>query len=103
MITTVIAFLSFLSASIAPLKDFGILLGLGIFYTFITAITLQASVRYVIDRKKEKINNTKKQAFKLNIYMGKMAQAILGHQKKILAALLLITIIAGALEKWGID
>ena len=46
MLTTVIAFLSFLSASVPPLRDLGLLLALGILYTFITAITLQASVRY---------------------------------------------------------
>jgi predicted RND superfamily exporter protein len=50
-LTTIIAFLSFLTASIPPLRDFGILCALGIFYTFITTITLQASIRYVLDRR----------------------------------------------------
>jgi predicted RND superfamily exporter protein len=95
MLTTIIAFLSFLSASLPPIRDFGLLLALGITYTFITAITLQAAVRYFIDRHKKKFHKRKKKEFKLNIFMGSMAQTILGHQKKIIVTLLLITLIAG--------
>ncbi len=94
MLTTVIAFLSFLSATLSPLRDLGLLLALGILYTFITAITLQASIRYVLDRKKQKFNKMKKQTFKLNIFMEKMAKKILSHQKKILGILLIITLVA---------
>jgi predicted RND superfamily exporter protein len=93
MITTVIAFLSFLSATLPPIRDFGILLALGIIYTFITAITLQASVRYVVDRKKKKFKNRKKHDFRLNEFMGIFSRKVLKHQKKIIAILLLITII----------
>lgn len=100
MLTTVIAFLSFLSASMPPLRDLGILLALGIVYTFITAITLQAAVRYLIDHKKEKTNKKIKESFQLNLAMGVLAKAILNHQKKILAVLLLVTIISaiGAIQ-----
>ena len=94
MLTTVIAFLSFLSASLAPLRDLGILLALGIIYTFITAITLQASIRYIIDRKKKKFDKIRTQSFKLNELMEKMAKKILGHQKKIFGVLLIVTLIA---------
>ena len=95
MITTVIAFTSFLSASVPPLRDLGLLLALGIFFTFITAITLQASIRYVVDRKKKKFSKLMKKSFKLNIFMGKMAKIILGHQKKIFASIIIVTIVAG--------
>jgi len=94
MLTTVIAFLSFLSATLSPLRDLGLLLALGILYTFVTAITLQASIRYVLDRKKQKFNKMKKQTFKLNIFMEKMAKKILSHQKKILVLLLIMTLVA---------
>lgn len=106
MLTTVIAFLSFLSASIPPLRDLGFLLAIGIIYTFITAITLQAAVRYVTDRKKEKLKKFKKQSFKLSSYMGKLARKILRHQKKILAILLAVTAVLafGAINiKTGFD
>lgn len=52
MLTTAIAFLSFLSASIPPVRNFGLLLSFGILYTFINALALQAPLRYLIDRKK---------------------------------------------------
>jgi len=94
MLTTVIAFLSFLSASLAPLRDLGILLALGIIYTFITAITLQAAIRYLLDKRKQKFEKIKNQNFKLNQLMEKLAEIILGNQKKILAILLIVTIIA---------
>jgi hydrophobe/amphiphile efflux-3 (HAE3) family protein len=95
MLTTVIAFLSFLSATIPPLRDFGLMLALGIFYTFITAITLQAAVRYLVDRKESKIKRLVPKTFRLNLVMGIFAQKILRHQKKILGGLILITVIAG--------
>jgi hydrophobe/amphiphile efflux-3 (HAE3) family protein len=95
MLTTVIAFLSFLSGSVPPIRDFGLLLAIGITYTFITAITFQAAVRYVLDRKKEHLKNRKKKKFRLNIFMGKIAKKILKHQKKVLALLFVVTIFAG--------
>jgi len=51
-LTTVIAFLSFLTASVPPLRDFGLLCAIGIIYTFITAITIQPSFRYSSKRRK---------------------------------------------------
>lgn len=95
MLTTVIAFLSFLSASLPPIRDFGLLLALGIFYTFITAITLQAAIRYVLDRKRKDFEKIKKHSFKLNILMGKLSRRILCHQKIIIVSIILITLLTG--------
>ncbi len=96
MITTVIAFLSFLSASIPPLRDLGILLSIGIFFTFITSITLQASIRYILDRKKGKLKKLKiKKSYKLNILMGHFARIILKNQKKIIIVVIVVTIFLG--------
>ncbi|RLF31352.1 MAG: hypothetical protein DRM98_05730, partial [Thermoplasmata archaeon] len=93
MITTVIAFLSFLTATVPPMRDFGLILALGIIYTFITAITLQAAVRYLVDRGKKQFNNQRRKKLKLNQFMGKIAKKILKHQKKIITALLLVTFV----------
>ena len=106
MITTVIAFLSFLSASIEPLRNFGIILAMGIIYTFITAITLTTSVRYLLDRKKKKYNSKKKKSISLNIFMSKLSKLVLKHQKIIIIFTILITIISliGASQiKTGFD
>jgi predicted RND superfamily exporter protein len=95
MLTTVIAFLSFLSATLPPIRDLGLLLALGIIYTFITAITLQAAVRYVIDRRKGSFNYNKKQKFRLDKFMGILSQKILCHKKKIIVSIVIVTLIAG--------
>ena len=95
MLTTVIAFLSFLSGSVPPIRDFGLLLAIGILYTFITAITFQAAVRYIADRKKEKFNGKRRKKPKLNVFIGKASRKILKHQKKIIVSILIATIVAG--------
>ena len=93
-LTTVVAFLSFLSAGIPPLRDFGILCALGIIYTLITALTFQMAVRYLLDRKKIKglvsKNNNK---ISLDFYMEKFSKFILKQRKIILIFAVFITLI----------
>ncbi len=105
MVTTLIAFLSFLTATVPPLRDFGVLLGLGVLYTFITAITLLASLRYILD-KKEKKEIKKQYKLPVTTIMGKLATAVLSHQKIILVLTVLISLFlaAGATQiKTGFD
>ncbi len=96
-LTTIIAFMSFLTSNILPIRQFGILLAFGITYTFITAITLLASLRYFTDKKKPPKINNKKQTifnrFSLKNIMGKMSALVLCHQKKIISTMLIITFI----------
>ncbi|MDH7506590.1 MAG: efflux RND transporter permease subunit [Candidatus Thermoplasmatota archaeon] len=106
MITTVIAFLSFLSSSIVPLRDFGIILALGIIYIFIATITFVTSTRFLLDRKKKKFKSENIKQFSLNVYMNKSAKFVLKHQKKIILATILFTIIfiiGGSQIKTGFD
>ncbi len=49
VITTVIAFLSNLTSSIIPIRDFGISCAIGVSYAFLLTITLYASLRYLAD------------------------------------------------------
>lgn len=51
VITTIIAFMSNLSSNIAPLREFGIVCGLGIFYAFFLTLTFHTSARWLIDIK----------------------------------------------------
>jgi predicted RND superfamily exporter protein len=91
-ITTVIAFLSFLTATIEPLRTFGILCALGIIYTLITAITFQAAVRYIIDRKKTKLLPKNNHKISLDCYMEKFSDFVLKQRKKIIVASVIVTI-----------
>ncbi|RLF42431.1 MAG: hypothetical protein DRN12_00175 [Thermoplasmata archaeon] len=90
-ITTIIAFLSFLTATIPTIQDFGILCAIGIFYTFIVTVTLQAAVRYILDRKKKiKVNNLKR--FSLDKTMRGLSDIICRHPKTLLSISILVTI-----------
>ncbi len=92
-LTTVIAFLSFLSSSMVPLRNFGILCALGIIYTFITAVTFQTAVRYFLDRKKTKLIPKNKNKISLDYYMEKFSDFVLKQRKKIISIAILITIV----------
>jgi len=96
-ITTAIAFMSFLTSNMLPIRQFGLLLAVGITYTFITAITFLPAARYIIDRKKPPSIKTKLNglASKLSLsqVMGKTSLIVMSHQKKILAMIVLTTII----------
>ncbi len=93
-ITTTIAFLSFLTATIPSIKDFGVLCAVGILYTFIVTITLQAAVRYLLDKKMQaKVNNLK--CFSLEKTMYALSNIVCKHPKTLLSIFLLITLIMG--------
>lgn len=100
-ITTVIAFLSFLTATVPPLRHFGILCAIGIIYTFITAITLQASVRYILDRKRhQKVIPKENNKISLDKYMERFSNVILKFRKIILVFAVIITVfmVSGATQ-----
>jgi predicted RND superfamily exporter protein len=92
IITTFIAFLSFLTATMIPLRDFGVLCGIGIAYIFIITITFQAALRYILDRKKElkKVQTKKDPNGKV---MRKLAKIVCIHPKKFIITTFIITII----------
>lgn len=91
-ITTFIAFISFLTATMAPMRDFGVLCAIGIVYVFIVTITLQAAVRYIIDRRKnpEKVKTKHDPNGKV---MKKAARVVCAHPKPILLITILVTIV----------
>lgn len=54
VITTVIAFMANITSDIQPIRDFGVVCGMGIFYAFLLTITFQSSCRYLIDKTAKK-------------------------------------------------
>jgi len=95
-LTTFIAFMSFLTASLPPIRQFGILLALGITYTFITAITFLPSARILLDNRKTPKINIKLNGFvskvTLSNIMKKISSIVMSHQKKILTIMVLLTV-----------
>ena len=93
-LTTVIAFLSFLTAGIPPLRDFGVLCALGIIYTLVTALTFQTAIRFLLDRKKTTgliSKNTTK--FSLDTTMDKISNFILKRRMIIYFSTICVTVI----------
>ena len=53
MFTTVIAFLSGISAGVGPVRDFSLLCAVGIFTSFILTLLFYTSLRFLLDSKSE--------------------------------------------------
>lgn len=95
--TTFVAFLSFLSATLPPVRDFGIFLALGISYTFVISMTLLVSLRYIFDRRKSTTSLQHSQkSFSMVTVMGRIAQKLLLHQKKVFLVTILICLVMGS-------
>jgi len=92
MLTTVIAFLSFLSASFPPIRDFGILLALGVIFTFITSLTLLASLRYILDKRKTVSFKKPQQTLGVRSLMRFISSHVIRHQKMVLVIMIGITL-----------
>ena len=94
--TTFVAFLSFLSATLPPVRDFGLFLALGISYTFIITMTLLVALRYIIDRKKPAVRVTSKEkTVSMSLVMNWVARILLRHEKKVFLATILICLVMG--------
>lgn len=96
MITTVIAFISFITAKVPPIRDFGLILALGVIFTFITSITFSAPVRYLIDRRKLNIIQKPKSRISINNLMKKISRIVISHKKKIFIVMVFISLIMAA-------
>ncbi len=97
-ITTFIAFLSFLTATMIPLRDFGVLCAVGIAFVFAITLTFQAAMRFILDRKTDKKNQIKKIKPKTQEHgkiMRKIARVVCNHPVHILILTILITGIMG--------
>lgn len=51
VVTTITAFLSNIFTEVIPVREFGIVCALGIFYAFILTLTFNCGVRYLLDRR----------------------------------------------------
>jgi len=94
--TTFVAFLSFLSATLPPVRDFGLFLALGISYTFIITMTLLVALRYIIDRKKPAVRvASKEKTVSMSLVMNRVARILLRHEKKVFLVTILICLVMG--------
>ncbi|MBN1281132.1 MAG: MMPL family transporter [Candidatus Thermoplasmatota archaeon] len=94
--TTFVAFLSFLSATLPPVRDFGIFLALGITYTFVITMTFLVALRYIVDRRQQHLNTTQKnRSFSMAATMGRVAQVLMRHEKKVFLVTIILCLVMG--------
>jgi len=91
-ITTVIAFLSFLTATIKPIRDLGLLSAIGIIFIFIITLTFLSAIRFLLDKNKKQ-QKTKTAKFSLEKSLQKLSTILIHHTKTII----IITVIISAL------
>jgi hydrophobe/amphiphile efflux-3 (HAE3) family protein len=94
--TTIIAFFSNVFSEITPIRNFGILVGLGIFYAFFLTLTFQCAARYILDSKKggNVLGKTKKDRRALDKGMTFGALIVKQHPIPVIAVVLGLTILA---------
>jgi hydrophobe/amphiphile efflux-3 (HAE3) family protein len=94
--TTIIAFFSNIFSEITPIRNFGILVGLGIFYAFFLTLTFQCAARYVLDSRKggEFPGKTGKDSRVLYKGMTFGALTIKRHPIPIIAIVVVLTVLA---------
>ncbi len=93
-ITTVIAFLSFLTATIKPIQDLGLLSAIGIIFTFIITLTFLQATRYLIDKKwKPKKPKTSKNS--LENWLKKLSTVLIHHSKTVIVIAIVISAVMG--------
>ncbi len=90
-LTTFIAFFSFITALLPPVRNFGVLLALGITYTFIVTMTLMITIRYLIDKKKN-FNIKKGTKISVKSLMNKISYITSRHKKIVFTLTIIVTI-----------
>ncbi|MEE9150359.1 MAG: MMPL family transporter [Thermoplasmata archaeon] len=94
--TTIIAFFSNVFSEITPIRNFGILVGLGIFYAFFLTLTFQCAARYILDTKKggKVKGKRRKEPRVLDKGMTFGALTVKRHPIPVIAIVLVLTILA---------
>jgi predicted RND superfamily exporter protein len=97
VLTTIIAFFSNIFSQIGPIRNFGILVGLGIFYAFFLTLTFHVAARYLIDSKRgAKILGAKKENKQvLDKGMSFGALTVKRFSIPILAVVIVLTVLGG--------
>jgi predicted RND superfamily exporter protein len=97
VLTTIIAFFSNIFSEIGPIRNFGILVGLGIFYAFFLTLTFHVAARYLFDSKRgAKILGAKKENKQvLDKSMSFGARTVGRYSKPILVVVCIFTVLGG--------
>jgi hydrophobe/amphiphile efflux-3 (HAE3) family protein len=92
--TTIIAFFSNMFSEIGPIRNFGILVGLGIFYAFFLTLTFHVAARYLFDTRRgaKILGKPKKEKQVLDKGMSLGAKIVKRHAAPVLIIVVILTV-----------
>ena len=94
MMTTVIAFLSGISAGVGPVRDFSILCALGIFISFMLTLFFYTSLRYILDSESENTLTTVNDSQIVESFISTTSEMVDKNPLAIVSTVIIITLIA---------
>ena len=94
MATTVIAFLSGISAGVGPVRDFSLLCAIGIFTSFILSILFYTSLRYILDSNSEENLTEVKGSVLVDKTVSNASEIVDKYPSAIVSTVIILTLIA---------
>ena len=94
MFTTVIAFLSGISAGVGPVRDFSLLCAIGIFTSFVLSILFYTSLRYVLDSSSEGGHTEVKGSELVDKTVSTASEVVDKYPSAIVSTVIILTLIA---------
>lgn len=91
-LTTSIGFLTLMTASIKPVREFGLYIAIGVFFAYIIAFTLLPSILYFL--KLPQITSQMHLKQKWNRYLGNVFIWVLRHKRLVIGLTFLLTLIS---------
>ncbi|SVB87832.1 uncharacterized protein METZ01_LOCUS240686, partial [marine metagenome] len=94
VITTIIAFLSGVSAGVGPVRDFSLLCAAGIFSSFMLTILFYTSLRYVLDSESEQTGSVVSGSELIEDTISRASELVDKHPQAIVSTVVIITLLA---------
>tara|TARA_Y100001960_G_scaffold158211_1_gene166334 strand:- start:962 stop:3847 length:2886 start_codon:yes stop_codon:yes gene_type:complete len=95
MFTTVIAFLSGISAGVGPVRDFSLLCAIGIFTSFVLTLLFYTSLRYLLDSNSEDNLTEVKGSELVESSISRAAEVVDQYPGAIISTVIILTLVAG--------
>ena len=95
MFTTVIAFLSGISAGVGPVRDFSLLCAIGIFTSFVLTLLFYTSLRYILDSNSEANLTEVKDSELVESSISRAAEIVDQYPGAIISTVIILTLVAG--------
>ncbi|MCK5562474.1 MAG: MMPL family transporter, partial [Thermoplasmata archaeon] len=94
VVTTIIAFMSNITSNIIPIREFGLVCGLGIFYAFFLTLTFHTSLRWLIDIKSSQKPTIKqdKELFVIDLGTSTASRSVMYYPVLVMIVVVMLTI-----------